>query len=188
MNRNNVEILKKGGIGVMATDTIYGLVGSALQERAVKRIIGPKQRVEGKGFITLISSLDDLKIFGIELTDNVKNILNKFWPGQVSVEFKHDDPRFSYLRRPEGCSAFRWPNKKDLLETLKQTGPLIAPSANPAGLSPAKNIAEAKAYFGDTVDFYEDAGDLNSPPSTLVRIVKDKVEILRQGVVIIPEN
>jgi len=129
-----------------------------------------KNRSDGKGFIVLISSLDDLKLFDIKVSDVTKNFLKKYWPGKVSVVMS---PTLS----------FRLPDKKDLIDLLKETGPLVAPSANPEGEAPAKNIAEAHVYFGSTVDFYEDGGNLESLPSTLVRIKDDEIEVLREGAV-----
>jgi L-threonylcarbamoyladenylate synthase len=183
MRKENIEILKNGGVGVIPTDTIYGLVGSAFKEETVKRITKIKNRSDGKGFIVLISSIEDLKFFNINLSENVTNFLNKFWPGKVSVEIFSDLPEYSYLRNPDSTNAFRLPAKKELLDLLKEVGPLVAPSANISFEPPAKNIIEAKRYFGDQVDFYEDGGELDSPPSTLVRIMGDKVEVLREGAV-----
>jgi L-threonylcarbamoyladenylate synthase len=183
MKLENIEILKKGGVGVIPTDTIYGLVGSVFSPEAVKRISELKKRADNKAFIVLISSISDLDLFGIILTDKTKDFLNKFWPGKVSVEIFSNLPKYRYLRNPDSTNAFRLPNKKDLIELLKEVGPLVAPSANISYQPPAKNILEAKKYFGNNVDFYEDGGELDSEPSTLVRIVGDKVEVLRQGVV-----
>jgi L-threonylcarbamoyladenylate synthase len=183
MEPKNIEILKKGGMGVIPTDTIYGLVGSALSLEAVNRISKIKNRTNGKGFIVLVSSINDLLTFGVDLTETTKVLLQKFWPGKVSVEFYCGRDEFNYLKKEGGTIAFRFPDKSDLLQLLKEVGPLVAPSANPESLSPAKNIIEAKEYFGNKVDFYEDGGELDSAPSTLVRIVGDKVEILRQGIV-----
>lgn len=181
MKAENIEILKNGGVGVIPTDTIYGLVGSALRSETVERISKIKNRSDGKGFIVLISSIEDLKMFGVELTDRNKDFLNKYWPGKVSVIFKVAK-KIEYLDKGLGL-ALRLPSEEDLREVLKQTGPLVAPSANPEGLPPAKNIEEAKKYFGDHVDFYEDGGNLESLPSTLVRINGDQVEVLRQGAI-----
>jgi L-threonylcarbamoyladenylate synthase len=170
VQREYIEILKNGGVGVIPTDTIYGIVGRALDPDAVARVVRIKNRSDGKSFIVLISSTDDLKTFGIPLPPVELDILNKVWPGKVSVAF--DDKR-----------AFRLPDDKQLIEIIKQTGPLIAPSANPEGQPPATDIAEAKAYFGDRVDFYEDGGKLQSPPSTLIKIKDGKIEVLREGAV-----
>jgi L-threonylcarbamoyladenylate synthase len=59
----------------------------------------------------------------------------------------------------------------------------VAPSANPEGKEPAKTIEEAKRYFTDKVDFYVDAGKLDSQPSTLISIINGAIEVLREGVV-----
>jgi L-threonylcarbamoyladenylate synthase len=187
VNLENIKILKEGGVGVIPTDTIYGLVGSALSINAVEKISQLKKRSDGKGFIVLISSIEDLNIFGIEPSEKAKIFMKKFWPGKVSIEYFSSSPRFDYLKKVGGTIAFRLPSKKNLIDLLKQVGPLVAPSANLEGLPPAKNIIEAQKYFGESVDFYEDGGELDSKPSTLVRIVGDKIEIIRQGAVIIPQ-
>lgn len=170
MIKGYVEVLKNGGVGIIPTDTIYGLVGRADLPDTVTRISQLKNRSDGKGFIVLISSIADLDLFGIKLSTEVSEFLNKYWPGKVSVVMS---PTLS----------FRLPDKKDLIEVLKQTGPLVAPSANLEGEPPAKNIDEARKYFGDKVDFYEDGGTLDSLPSTLVRIKDNKIEVLREGAV-----
>jgi tRNA A37 threonylcarbamoyladenosine synthetase subunit TsaC/SUA5/YrdC len=81
--------------------------------------------------------------------------------------------------------AIRLPAEKSIRDFLEKTGPLATSSANLEGESPAKNIAEAQKYFGSEVDFYEDGGELNSKPSTLVKIDGDEIKVLRQGAVII---
>lgn len=175
-----IKILKNDGVGVIPTDTLYGLVGSVFSKKAINRIYKIKNRDKNKKLIVLISSVKDLEKFGIKINKEKAKILEKFWPGKVSIIIKN--------------IAFRLPNKKSLIEILKKTGPLVAPSANREGEKPAENIKEAKEYFGDSVDFYLAGGILRSEPSTLLRIKtmpslglrqakKCKIEILRQGVV-----
>lgn len=178
-----VEIIKKGGVGVIPTDTIYGLVGKALSEKTVRRIYQLKQRNPKKPSIILISKIDDLKLFRVKLDEDAKKFLQKYWPGKVSVILPCPHKKFSYLRRGTKTLAFRLPDYPELTDLLEKTGALIAPSANPEGKEPAKTIKEAKNYFGEKVDFYVDIGRLESLASTLVSIlIKDKKgEVLRQG-------
>ena len=61
------KILLNHGVGVLPTDTLYGLVGSALSKKAVARIYKLRRRNPQKPFIILISSLADLKLFNIKL-------------------------------------------------------------------------------------------------------------------------
>ena len=166
-------ILKNGGVGILPTDTLYGLVGSAFSKKAVQRIYRIKGRDEHKPFIVLIGSTKDLEQFGI----TGYHFLHK-WPAKTSIILPCT--KYPYLHRGEKAIAFRVPAKKSLIALLKKTGPLVAPSANPQGLTPAKNITEAKKYFGNNVDFYVSGGTLVSPPSTILRINKNgKIEVLR---------
>lgn len=180
-NLNNIiKILKSGGVGVIPTDTLYGLVGSAFSNDAVERIYKIKNRDTKKALIILISSFKDLEKFGINLKEDQAKFFAKIWPGKVSVILSCKNKEFKYLHRGTNSLAFRFPAMKSLIEILKKTGPLVAPSANPEGLKPSETITEAKKYFGDSVDFYLAGGSLKCFPSTLVEISKDgEVGVLR---------
>jgi len=173
-----IKILKNDGVGVIPTDTLYGLVGSAFSKKAINRIYKIKNRNKNKKLIILISSIRDLKKFKIKINKEEAKILKKFWPGRVSIIL--------------GNIAFRLPKKKSLLKILRKTGPLVAPSANPEGKKPAENIKEAKEYFGpastqggNKIDFYLSGGTLKSKPSTLIRFDNNKLIVLRQGQMVI---
>jgi len=182
-----IETVRHGGVGVLPTDTIYGIVGSALYEKTVKKIYRLRKRDPKKPMIILIGSLDDVRKFGIAITPAVKKILKKVWPGKVSVILSITKgsavKKFRYLHRGTKSLAFRLPASSNLNDFLKKTGPLVAPSANVEGRPPAKTIKEAKHYFGDRVSFYIDVGRLTSKPSTLIKIENGTVVILRKGAV-----
>lgn len=165
-----IKIIKKGGIGVMPTDTLYGLVGSALDKKVVERIYQVRKRELNKPFIILISSLKDLDIFGIRLNTRTTDLLKKLWPGPISIILSCKNKKLVYLRRGAETLAFRLPKPVWLRKILQKTGPLVAPSANIAGEPPALTIEEARKYFGGNVDFYINRGELDNPPSSLVEI------------------
>lgn len=156
MNQEAVETLKKGGIVVMATDTIYGILASALNKKAMKKLYRLRRHDHNKPFITLIGKIDDLQKFNITLTLAQKEQLAKLWPGPVSIILGHQ--------------AFRLPTSPKLQEFLKTTGPVAAPSANLPEEPPATTIAEALAYFGLGVDLYVDSGKVVGNSSTLVSL------------------
>lgn len=187
MNADIIDILNQGGVGVLPTDTLYGLVGAALQPASVERIYQLRQRNPNKPMIILISSLADLELFDIVLDDESREKVESFWPGQVSVILPCQNEKFQYLHRGKNSLAFRWPNRTDLLELLDKTGPLVAPSANIEGLEPARTIDEARGYFGEKVDFYVDQGEIESPSSTIVMIDDGELKIIREGAVEIME-
>ena len=172
----------------MATDTIYGLVGSALMPKTVQRIYSLRQREKKKPMIILISSLDDLKLFGIRTGIRQRGILKKLWPGKVSIILHCRRKKFAYLHRGTKTLAFRLPAKKELRQLLKITGPLVAPSANLEGFKPASTIRQAKKYFKNKINFYLNAGYLSSSPSTLVEIKGSRLIVRRAGAVKIPKG
>jgi L-threonylcarbamoyladenylate synthase len=181
MKKENIEILKSGGVGVIPTDTVYGLACSVFKEKALERMFTLKGRAENKPPVVLIGDISDLEKFDTKISLKHLEIMKKYWPGELTIIFEISS-KFKYLDQGLGL-AVRLPNNDKVLEILKNTGPLATTSANLQGQPLAKNIMEAKKYFDDRVDFYEDWGELDSSPSTLIRITDNKVEILRSGVV-----
>lgn len=182
------EVLKKGGIAVFPTDTIYGMHTPALKKDCVERLYKLRKRNPKKPFIILIPSITALKLFGIKLSKKVTGYLEKIWPGKVSVVLPCKGEKFTFLHRGTYTLAFRVPDKKEVLSLLKKTGPLVSTSVNPEGKEPAKDIKEAKKYFGNNVDFYLDEGKISSLASTLIEIKKGKVVVIREGSTKVPQG
>lgn len=177
-----ISRLKEGQIGVIPTDTIYGLVGSALSERVVKRIYKVRKRNPLKPLLILISSLNDLKQFDVALSSEDKKMLKTLWPDKVTVILplgKEGVKKYRYLHRGTKTLAFRLPKDKTLKSTLSKTGPLVAPSANPESLIPAHTIAQAQAYFGTEIDFYI-KGKVSKKPSKIIALKNGLIEIIRK--------
>jgi L-threonylcarbamoyladenylate synthase len=98
-------------------------------------------------------------------------------------------PELEYLHQGKVSLAVRIPALEPVRQFLQQTGVLLTSSANQPGEPTATTIAEAQAYFGDTVDFYVDGGTIaDHAPSTLIRVVDDAIEILRKGALDIDES
>lgn len=178
-----IKILKEGGIGVLATDTLYGLVGRALSLDTVERIYKVRRRDPDKPLIILIHAVEDLKLFGILPESSEALVAQKYWSGKISIILPCDNPDFGYLHRGTKTLAFRLPENLILQEILSETGPLVAPSANLEGLLPALIIDEAKGYFGTNVDFYLDGGIVEPEPSTIIKIEGNKASLIREGAV-----
>lgn len=176
-----IRSIVRGGVGVMPTDTVYGIVASAMDTQAVEHIYELKKRDSNKPFVILISKLSDLKKFGIKLSKTAQCILPKIWPNKVSVILPCQQKRFYYLHRGHKTLAFRMPDDKKLLDLLHLTGPLATSSANLSGQPTARNIEQAKQYFGRQIDFYANGGELANEPSTLIEIKGKKILIKRQG-------
>ena len=201
-DRRVVAAIKTGGIGVLPTDTIYGLVGSALNKKTVERIYKLRRRNPKKPMIISIGSLGDLGRFGVKPDKKMAHFLKSIWlRSKVLVLFSNSrelenrpasvilplspnhyslTTKLNYLHRGTKSLAFRLPKPYWLRRLLAKVGPLVAPSANPEGKPPAKTIKEARKYFGDKADFYVDGGRIIGRPSKLVQITEGKIKILRK--------
>ncbi len=179
-----VSALTHGGICVIPTDTLLGIVACAKNRRAVRRLYRLRRVTDRKPFVILIESAAALADFGIALTAAQQEFLKGVWPGKVSVIFRCPWKRFAYLHLGVRTLAFRVPGLRPLQRFLGAVGPLVAPSANPEGEVPAETISQARQYFGKSVDFYARTGKRRTgTPSTIVSLVGDAPRIVRQGAV-----
>ena len=178
---NLIKVLKGGGVAVMPTDTLYGVVGKAQSVSTVNRIYNLKKRAPEKPCIILIGSINELEKFSVHLSLEQKKVLEEYWPGPVSIILDCPDDSFLYLHRGTKTLAFRVPFPPAFRDLLLKVGPLIAPSANPEGLSPAQNILEAKEYFGTSVDSYVEGGKVLGRASRIIKLHKDgSITIIRE--------
>lgn len=163
------DLLNSNKIGVLPTDTIYGLHARVTNEN-LQKIRELKDREENMPFIYLISNVNQLEFLGINVSDVEKEIIKQYWPGPNT---------FILNTNQNSTQAIRLPDYDFINQIVNITGPLISTSANIHGRPFSKNITEAKAYFSDKVDFYVDAGDLNNAPSSIYKISDNKFEKIR---------
>ena len=171
--------LLDGAVGVLPTDTLYGLVARAADPAAVARLYRLKRRERKPGTV-IAASPDQLVALGLAEADI--RAAAHFWPNPLSIVLTPRDDTLPHLHQGWGDFAVRIPADARLRELLQTTGPLVTSSANFAGEPAATTITAAQAYFSDAVDFYVDGGDLAGRlPSTVARITPDGLQILRQG-------
>jgi L-threonylcarbamoyladenylate synthase len=171
---------QSGEVAIFRTDTLYGLVAKAGDQEAVERVYTLKGRDFTKPCIVLVANKESVGEYG----DVVEEVSKKY-EGAVTVVVPHTtEPK--WITRGGNTVAYRIlkntvANQK-LRELLRETGPLIAPSANLQGFPPAKSIKEAREYFGSEVDMYIDGGvvpDGTQPSKVVVVTAEGTEKILR---------
>jgi L-threonylcarbamoyladenylate synthase len=176
-----VAALQDGGVGVMPTDTVYGLVARAHDAKAVGRLYALKHRHHKPGTI-IAASVAQVHDLGVSQTllDQVANL----WPNPLSIILPVGKD-FAYLHQGIGDIAIRVVDSPNIRQVLEQTGPLLTSSANQPYQPGATTIQQAWDYFGDTVDFYVDDGDRSGYlPSTILRLLDDgEIDVLRPGAI-----
>ncbi len=175
MDKKNIHELaanlKSGAIGVIPTDTIYGIAASIHNKEAVERVYRRTGRPSSKPFIILISGLAQLKEFEIELKPGQIKSLESVWPGPVSVIIPVRAEKLSYLHRGKNSLAFRLPDLEWLRSLVDLSGPIIATSANLSGLPTPRNIDEIKQQLPALGFYYE--GTVGTSPSKLLALRTD---------------
>lgn len=179
------ESIKKGEVLVSPTDTVYGLLADAKNERAVKKIFKIKKRPGGKPIPIFVKNIKMAKNLAF-IDKNQEKFLKKFWPGKLTVVFKRKNKLTKILFGREKTIGLRIPNYKLvnlLLEKLNL--PLTGTSANISGKPATTKIKEVLRQFQEfQPDLVIDAGNLpKSKPSTVIDLTKKKPKILRKGAI-----
>ena len=159
--------LASGQIVLLPTDTIYGLHALAGNEAAVGRIAALKGRDEGKRFVIIAASMDQLLEYGAAVPDMLRSV----WPAPLTAVVPH----------PSGSVAVRVPDLAWLRALLDRTGPLVSTSANRSGEPPIRVPAELAWELQQAVDFALDAGPREGKPSTLVDFTCNEPHLIREG-------
>lgn len=164
-----VETLLASGIVVIRTDTIYGIIARVSDEKAVEKVYEVKRRELDKQCIVLIANAGSVPAHAelIKFYTEAEKL-----PTSVVVPAS-DEPE--WILRGGDSVAYRIVRNKLLKEIIEKVGPVIAPSANPESKPPARNIGEAKKYFGDSVDLYVDGGEVPGTvhASQIIRVKPD---------------
>ena len=179
-----IHLLNNGRVGVIPTDTVYGLVARAGDSTAVERLYKLKDREHKPGTL-IAASTEQLHNLGVKQSDLDK--VSRWWPGALSAVLDIDR---QYLHQGLGDVAMRVVADPVIRNILEQTGPLMTSSANKPGQPGSTDIKEAIDYFGNLVDFYVDGGSLiGKSPSTIIKPAADgSMVILRQGAVDISDS
>src|SRR4030043_1822968 len=148
------EIIKKGGLVAFPTETVYGLGADAFNPIAVARIFEVKKRPYFDPLIVHVSSPYDLERLVTETPINAKKLMDRFWPGPLTVVLLKREEVPDIVTAGLPTVALRMPKHRMALSLIELAGcPIAAPSANLFGsLSPT--TAEAvREQLGDQIDY-----------------------------------
>lgn len=185
------RVIDQGGLVVMPTDTVYGIVCDPRNADAIARIYEAKGRPQYKALQVIMASIDDLDPLGLEMPAPLNRLAAQFLPGAFSpIAVARDDCELRTVRiAPNGArtQGIRVPNSGIALGMLRVTGPVAASSANRSGAQSAHTVDEAVESLGDAIDLYIDGGaTAGHVASTVVAAdphERDGIAILREGVI-----
>ncbi len=177
-----VDYLRRGKVVVLPTDTVYGFSGIVdgrhYSFHSYEKICAIKNREEGKNFIQLIASPEDVKKYTRDVIPS--NLLEK-WPGPLTI-IVHTFAKDGNFE----TTAFRCPGDAWLRDVISKCGaPIYSTSVNRSGEPVLDNIQQIKDEFGKEVELIIDDGDKKGGiPSTIVAIEENgEVKLVRKGAV-----
>lgn len=178
-----VGIMRGGGLVAVPTETVYGLAGNGLDEKAVAEIYEVKGRPEVKPLSLMVHDAASMERYCENVPPQAYTLAKKFWPGPLTIVMKAKPCVPEIVRAGGETVGLRCPDHPLTLELLEKSGvPFAAPSANPSGEPSPKNADSVLKYFDGRIDAVLDGGECGiGCESTLIDLSRTPYRILRQG-------
>lgn len=192
--QDTVNILKNGGVAIFPTDTVYG-IGTLPEKKYVEKIYKIKKRDFSKKIIALISDKKILPELINETDKNIKkieNILEKYWPGELTVIFQANQNFTKNFDESMKTIGIRIPKNKIALEIIENSGGVVlTTSANISGENSVTKFENLNENLLKNVDvaisdessenFEKINNKLTGKPSTIIKYENGKLILLREG-------
>jgi L-threonylcarbamoyladenylate synthase len=178
------ELIRKGGLVVFPTGSLYGLGADAFDVRAVDRVFQVKTRDRDRPLLILIACLPDLVPLVRAVPATAAKLIEAFWPGSITLVFEAADCLPSILTGRTGKIGIRLVNHPVASSLIKAAGrPITGTSANLSGEGGCTDVAQLAPALAGAVDMILDAGPLQGGASSVVDVTVNPPRIIRQGVV-----
>ena len=178
-----VGIMRGGGLVAVPTETVYGLAGNGLDEKAVAEIYEVKGRPEVKPLSLMVHDAASMERYCESVPPQAYTLAKRFWPGPLTIVMKAKPCVPEIVRAGGETVGLRCPDHPLTLELLEKSRvPFAAPSATPSGESSPKNADSVLKYFDGKIDAVLDGGECGiGRESTLIDLSRMPYRILRQG-------
>jgi L-threonylcarbamoyladenylate synthase len=177
------EIIKNGGLVAFPTETVYGLGADALNAVAVMALFEAKRRPLDNPPIVHVADPSEVYPLVIKVSQKAKSLMKQFWPGPLTLIFKHSQIIPSLTVAGLDTVAIRMPKHNVALALIKQSHcPIAAPSANLAGKPSPTTAQHVYEDLSGRIDAILDGGATNiGVESTVVDLSVDPPLLLRPG-------
>lgn len=171
------EMIRRGGLVIFPTETVYGIAVDATNPEAIKRLQDVKRRSENKPFSLLIYHESQIRHFSTFDEPVLYKLMERYWPGPMTMVLPSTvNGRTIALRMPDHQVAVRMLKEANL--------PIVAPSANFEGEKAPVTCSEAISQLDGRVDLALDAGAVTlGKSSTIIDLTQPEPVILREGAV-----
>ncbi|MHA1798972.1 MAG: L-threonylcarbamoyladenylate synthase [Candidatus Helarchaeota archaeon] len=174
--------VKKGGIIIFPTDTIYGLGCDPLNLEAVHKIFKIKDRMKSKGLPILADSLDNIRKIAV-IPEVASEYISRYWPGKLTIILKSKGVISQEVTGTLETIAVRIPGNDFTLKLITKCGGyLIGTSANKSNAEVPMDVEEIQTQINQGIDYIINAGRVREVlPSTILDLTSNVPKILRRG-------
>jgi tRNA threonylcarbamoyl adenosine modification protein (Sua5/YciO/YrdC/YwlC family) len=178
------EVVARGGVIVLPTDTVYGVGCDPFNSSAVDALFAVKRRGRDLPLPVLVHGWRQAIGLVEDFTEQAKTLVAAWWPGPLTIVLR-EAPGIGWdLGYSRGTVAVRMPKQGFALALIRRTGPLAVTSANRSGEPTEATVAGIVAQLGDDVDVFFDAGPApGGSPSTIVDLTGSRPRLLRAGAI-----
>lgn len=177
------EIINSGGVVLVPTRCLYGLGADASNAAAIRKVFEIKNRPADNPILVLIKSTDALANLTVDIPGYARRIMNRFWPGKVTIVFRAKNDIPVELTAGTGKIGVRLPAQKIARALVRTcTNPITGTSANLSGHAGCSRVADLETQVAEKLDMILDAGPLKGGlGSTVVDVTSKSPIILREG-------
>ena len=177
------DIIRGGGLVAVPTETVYGLAGNGLDERAVREIYEVKGRPAVKPLSLMVADAGAMDKYCADVPAQARRLAERFWPGPLTIVLKAHGIVPDIVRAGGATVGLRCPDHPLTLEALRLANvPFAAPSANPSGAESPKTAEKVMEYFSGKIPAVIDGGACGiGRESTIIDMSAAPYRILRTG-------
>jgi L-threonylcarbamoyladenylate synthase len=178
------QVIAKGGLVVLPTDTIYGIACDPFNPSAVDALFKAKARRRDLPLPVLVHTWRQAIGLVEELDERARQLIAEYWPGPLTIVLR-ETPGIGWdLGHARGTVAVRMPKNDFALALIERTGPLAVTSANRSGLPTPGTVDGIVEQLGDHVDVFFDTGPAGGgPASTIVDLSGPALRVVREGAI-----
>ncbi len=176
-----VEILKEDKALIFPTETVFGIGIKATSESNYEILVEIKKRPPDKPFTLMCSDISQFENL-VEINDATRKIIEHFMPGAITLILKTKKEVPHFIDLGTGFVGVRIPDDEFVLKMISKVGaPLLVPSANKSGETPALNSKVAYEYFKDDDVSIVEGECINGLASTIIKIDGEEISLIRKG-------
>lgn len=179
-----INILKKGELAIIPTDTTYGIVCDATNDDAVRKVFLTKKRDFNKPLIILASDIEMVIKYTKKISSLEEDIIKEFWPGPLTILLLKNSLVSDLVTASSPFVGIRIPHNIHLQNVIKRLNrPIVATSANLSGEDVITDVSNIDQELVKNVSYICYGNKISSIPSTLIKVNENKIEFLREGII-----